>query len=100
MAMPFKGTWCVPEDSVKSKVTIDSLFPRPYDPVTAMVESTGCIVVRGSDRHSLHFGASLEEHVKRAKKKMDTILRYYVSSLLIIDIVASDILVGTSIADR
>lgn len=80
MAMPFRGTWRVPQEAVERFVTIRKLFVT-LDPVATLATSTHCTVAKGSDGVSLHFGAKSEDDIKEAKKKMDNLMKYYVSIL-------------------
>jgi hypothetical protein len=78
--MPFRGTWRVPQEAIERGVTIRKLFAR-LDPVATLIASTHCTVIRGTDGVSLHFGGNSEDNICGPKRKMDNILKYYVSVL-------------------
>lgn len=78
MQMGYQGTWHIPTGQINAGVTMTSIIPtnRLLDELR---KSSGCAVLVGMDGKSLQIGGATENNVEIAKKKIDTLSRYYVS---------------------
>jgi hypothetical protein len=77
---PFKDTWKLPSTKLRDGLSIHKLL-RGQDLIKLMPSETHCAVRATGDGRTLYFGANSSEEIFQAKKKMDNILRYYVSIL-------------------
>ncbi|KAK8125738.1 uncharacterized protein PG998_001497 [Apiospora kogelbergensis] len=76
MQMGYQGTWHIPTGQINAGVTMTSIIPtnRLLDELR---KSSGCAVLVGMDGKSLQIGGATENNVEIAKKKIDTLSRYY-----------------------
>jgi hypothetical protein len=75
----FRETWQLPVESGSSDLTVQDLFGS-NDPIDMLQKTTGCVVTKSIDGRAVHLGADTEDNVRLAAKKLDTLLKYYVSS--------------------
>ncbi|KAK8083491.1 hypothetical protein PG996_002272 [Apiospora saccharicola] len=80
MEMGHRDTWHMPSGHVNAGVTLGRILPtnRLLD---ELQKSSGCTVLVGMDGKSLQIGGVTENAIEVVKKKLDRLLKYYISSL-------------------
>ncbi|KAK8140498.1 hypothetical protein PG984_000564 [Apiospora sp. TS-2023a] len=78
--MGHRDTWHMPSGHVNAGVTLARILPtnRLLD---ELQKSSGCTVLVGMDGKSLQIGGVTENAIEVVKKKLDRLLKYYISSL-------------------
>lgn len=81
MEMRHRDTWHMPSGQVNAGVTLTRILPtnRLLD---ELQKSSGCIVLIGLDGKSLQIGGATENAIEVVKKKVDRLLKYYVSHMV------------------
>lgn len=80
MAMGHRDTWHMPSEYINAGVTIARILPT-NQLLEELQKSSGCIVLVGMNGKSLQIGGATENAIEVVKKKLDRLLKYYVSHM-------------------
>lgn len=73
----FGNTWIIPEKFSKEGIMTDRILPESA--ISKLQQLTSATLVNSSDKRTVYVGASSNEAIIEAKRKLDTLARFCVS---------------------